>query len=431
MYTLTIGVPFRRRDEERCEVASDWAKSLILLRDSLGGRFGKITVAAPALPLEDGLIGQQTPAILDCRRDEIQFEQLGVKGWRARQFWRSYPAIRAAIDKLAQASQVVHCGINDLWQPLAIMGFNAAVRANVTSVFVLDGDAVQRIADLGAGRGAMGRFKDATYSKLYMRVARKAVAKADLSLLKGHALHERYGRYARNAKDFFDTSFHASDIVHPHRLQKKCAAIARGEAIRCLSLGRLVDYKGVDHTIRAIAEAAGRGANVLLDIIGEGPAEEDLRQLVRSLNAADRVRFLGRRPYGPELLSEVGGYHLMFFTSTAEETPRSLFDGMAGGCGLLAFELSFTRQVVEQFGHGAVVAKGNVTELARLLLTLHQDREKLVSWMNSAAQRAAENTAEVWYQRRAQWTFDAHERHEQPTRTITAPMPVAAAHESA
>src|SRR4051812_27794190 len=47
MYTLTIGVPFRRLDEHRCEVASDWAKSLYLLRDSFGGRFGPIMVAAP------------------------------------------------------------------------------------------------------------------------------------------------------------------------------------------------------------------------------------------------------------------------------------------------------------------------------------------------------------------------------------------------
>ncbi|HEV8607740.1 MAG TPA: glycosyltransferase [Tepidisphaeraceae bacterium] len=431
MYTLTIGVPFRRRDEQRCEVASDWAKSLLLLRDSLGGRFGKITVAAPALPMEDGLIGQQTPAILHAGRDEIQFEQLGVKGWRARQFWRSYPSIRAACDRLARSSQVIHCGINDLWQPYAIMGFNAAQRANVTSVFVLDGDAVQRMADLGSGAGMMRKLKDAVYGKLYVRVAKKAVAKADLSLLKGRALHERYGRFARNARDFFDTSFHATDIIGARQLEEKCRSIGAGEAIRCLSLGRLVDYKGVDHTIQAVAEAGKRGANVMLDVIGEGPAEDELKQLAKSRGLAERVRFLGKRPYGPELLREIAAYHLMLFTSMAEETPRSLFDAMAGGCGLLAFDLSFTRQVVGQCGHGAVVGRGDVNGLAEMLLSLDHQRPKLIEWIKTAASRAAEHTAEVWYRRRAEWTFEAYERHEHGAGAVAMPMSVAAAHESA
>jgi glycosyltransferase involved in cell wall biosynthesis len=417
MYTLTIGVPFRRLDEHCCEVASDWAKSLKLLRDSLGGRFGPITVAAPALPAGDGLIGQQTPMTIDTRSDEIRFAELGIKGWRARQFWRAYRAIRSTIDQLAKNSQVVHCGVNDLWQPYAMMGYYAAMRANVTSVFVLDGDAVRRRGDLGANKGPMSRLSDSVYCALYMRLVRKAVAQADLSLLKGRALHERYGAYARNARDFFDTSFDAGDIIETEPLARKCDDVRSGQTIRCLSLGRLVDYKGVDHTICSILQAAAGGANVSLDVIGEGPAEEELKQLA---GGSDRVRFLGRRPYGPQLLSEIGAYHMLLFTSTAEETPRSLFDGMAAGCGLLAFDLSFTRQVVEQFAHGVVVPKGNVAELAQVLLSLHHDRQKLVSWMKLAAQHAPQNTAEVWYQRRAQWTFEAYEQHGLGARKLEA-----------
>jgi hypothetical protein len=108
----------------------------------------------------------------------------------------------------------------------------------------------------------MSRAKDSAYCSLYVRVARTAVAQADLSLLKGRALHQRYGAYARNARDFFDTSFHASDIIDAKPLERKCADVRTGQAIRCLSLGRLVDYKGVDHTIRAILQAAGQGANI-------------------------------------------------------------------------------------------------------------------------------------------------------------------------
>jgi glycosyltransferase involved in cell wall biosynthesis len=185
----------------------------------------------------------------------------------------------------------------------------------------------------------------------------------------------------------------------------------------------------VHHTIRAISEAASRGVNVTLDVIGDGPAEEELKQLATSVGIAQRVRFLGLRPYGPELLREIAAYHLMLFTSTAEETPRSLFDGMAAGCGLLAFDLSFTRQVVEQCGHGAVVARGDVRRLADELLSLDRQRQKLIDWMKTAARCAPEHTAEVWYRRRAQWTFDAYDRHQRAARD-TVPIPAATARES-
>lgn len=50
MYLVVINVPFRPINDGAAEVASDWHRSLILLGDSFGGRFGQIVAAAPALP---------------------------------------------------------------------------------------------------------------------------------------------------------------------------------------------------------------------------------------------------------------------------------------------------------------------------------------------------------------------------------------------
>src|SRR6187549_1576366 len=201
MYTKTTGVPFRRKDGAHCEVAGDWAQALFLLRDSFRGRFGPLTIASPELPPGDGPIGEQVVTTISEAEDGIRFVSLGSTTWRARQFWQSYRRIRAECDRLAAEADVFHSGINDLWQPYALMGFNAARRSGKTTVFVLDGDAIQRLRDLHRNDSLYLRARNAGYNAVYARVAARAVAQADLALLKGEQLHRRYGRWARNAKD--------------------------------------------------------------------------------------------------------------------------------------------------------------------------------------------------------------------------------------
>lgn len=60
---------------------------------------------------------------------------------------------------------------------------------------------------------------------------------------------------------------------------------------RILFVGRLVAKKGVADVIQA---AAGLD-NVQLRIVGDGPLNESLKQLAKSVNAGDRVVFLGQR----------------------------------------------------------------------------------------------------------------------------------------
>lgn len=408
MYTIVISAPFRRIDAYTCEVASDWGASLVHLRDSLGGYFGPLMVAAPECGPGDAGIGDQVPVRLHARKDEIAFTCLGRSNWRARDFWRHYRGIRSTCDELARQSAVVHSGINDIWQPYSLLGFNAACRAGRTTVFVLDGDAIERIRDLASAKLGRLTLRDHLYCRTYFCLARSAVRRADLSLLKGQALQSRYGRFARRAMNFYNTSYRATDIICGSELDRKCAEVAAGAPVRCVALGRLIDFKGVDHTIRAVLESVRAGANLSLDIIGQGPDEPRLRELVDQAGAGGIVRFLGSRPYGGTLLRELTTYHVLLFTSCAEETPRSLFDGIAAGCALLAYDITYTREVTGLVGHGTVVPKGDVRGISRCLLDLHRERRGLERLMRAAARSAPEHAAEVWYRRRAEWTIEAH-----------------------
>jgi glycosyltransferase involved in cell wall biosynthesis len=409
MYTVVISVPFRRVAADVCEVPSDWGAALRLLRDSLRGRFGPVVVAAPEEPGEAGeRIADQVPLALHERDDAIQFVRLGSSTWGAWQFWRNWRSVRRTLDDLASRSEVMHTGINHLYLPHAPMGFFAGERAGTMSVFVLDTDIVMQLEQMTRGTRLRKRAWTWVYKALYARTARRAIAAADLVLLKGRQLHERYGALNPRAKDFYNTSYGAADVIAADALAAKCAEVLGGAPLRALSIGRLIPRKGVDHTVRAVAAAVARGVPLVLDVVGGGPEEPALRKLAHELGVAGAVNFCGSVPYDAALLRRVATYHLWLFTPLSEDTPRAMFDAMAGGCALLAYDVPFARQVLADARQAPPVPLGGPAGLADLVVRLNDSRERVAELMSNCAQEAPHHTAESWYARRAAWTEAAY-----------------------
>ena len=408
MYAVFVDIPFRRVGPGRCEVSGEWATALTLLRDSLGGRYGPITVAAPEAATEADLRPMQVPVTLDANADQIAFEPLGPTGWRMRQFWRHLPDVRRRARAVVERAEVTHCGMNDVFMPWSLLGHFAAAAAGKTTVFVIDTDIVTQIKQLAATQSPAKRAKALLYRRTYAAVAKRAVAAADLALLKGAAVQARYAKYAKRAEDFYDTSFAESDVIDAARLNEKCAAVERGEPLRVLSLGRLAPRKGVGHSIRAVAQAASAGVPVTLDVIGTGPQEAELKALAERMPGGGAVRFLGGRKYGPDLLREVAIYPIFLFTPLGEDTPRAVFDALAGGCAISAYDVPYTRQLLPTVGQPPPVPLNDVDALAAMLTELHRDRPRLSGLMRAAAAAATDHTAEKWYARRARWTAEVH-----------------------
>lgn len=67
----------------------------------------------------------------------------------------------------------------------------------------------------------------------------------------------------------------------------------RRERYRIGTLARLVEKKGMDVLIRAVAELRDRPYRIELSIAGDGPLRSELETLVRDLNLTDTVRFEG------------------------------------------------------------------------------------------------------------------------------------------
>jgi colanic acid/amylovoran biosynthesis glycosyltransferase len=66
-----------------------------------------------------------------------------------------------------------------------------------------------------------------------------------------------------------------------------------GEAVKIITVARLVEKKGIEYAIKAIAEIAKDYPNIIYRIVGDGSLRESLEALVLDLKISDNVKLLG------------------------------------------------------------------------------------------------------------------------------------------
>jgi colanic acid/amylovoran biosynthesis glycosyltransferase len=74
-----------------------------------------------------------------------------------------------------------------------------------------------------------------------------------------------------------------------------------GQKITIATTGRLVEKKGIEYGIQAIAQLADIYPNIEYQIIGDGELKAELQQLMGSLNITDKVKLLGWKTQ-PEII---------------------------------------------------------------------------------------------------------------------------------
>jgi glycosyltransferase involved in cell wall biosynthesis len=410
MYLIPIRVPIYTAGDRRL-VTTEWRRALALLRDSLGGRFGPIHVLAPSLPAD----GQLTEQMIE----EVTEEQDGIRlipsfdlRCRARHYWlRERRRWCAQLREEVARAEVVHTALDDVYRPISYAGFLEATRSGRPTVFVQDTDVVLQMRELRAGAGPRAVAVGRAYGLIFERLCRHAVRLADLSLLKGSTLMRRYGRYAKNARNFHNTSYLLSDIVEEAALDERQRTLSAGRSLRLVYCGRLVPRKGVDHSIRIIKLMRDRGAEIEFDIIGHGSEQAALESLIGTLDLTGIVRLLGPLPYGSELLRRLAEYDGLLFTPLAEDTPRMIFDGYAAGLPLIAYDIEYVRERAAEEGGTVMLPKGDLEASADLILGLSRQPERLAGLARGARRAGVYHAAEDWYRRRAEWTFEAVDHH--------------------
>ncbi|OKH53218.1 glycosyltransferase family 1 protein [Calothrix sp. HK-06] len=128
-----------------------------------------------------------------------------------------------------------------------------------------------------------------------------------------------------------------------------------------LSIAELILRKRPQDILKAFAHL--NKSNTLLAFAGNGPLLNDMQQLAKELNVADKVRFLGLRKDIPILISAAVA---TVIASEQEGLPRCVMESMSMGVPVIGTEIRGTQDLLKD-GCGFLVKVGDVVSLSKAM----------------------------------------------------------------
>lgn len=164
--------------------------------------------------------------------------------------------------------------------------------------------------------------------------------------------------------------------------------------VRLISAGRLVEKKGFQHAIEAVARLNRQGQRATYDIVGDGPERQRLEALIQETGTSDSIRLLGWRDHSElaGLLAENDLFLAPCQTAAdgnADAPVNTLKEAMATGLPVLATWHGGIPELVEDGVSGLLVPERDPDALHAALTRLVEGRG---SWhaMACAGRRAVE-----------------------------------------
>ena len=135
------------------------------------------------------------------------------------------------------------------------------------------------------------------------------------------------------------------------------------------TLGRLVEKKGMDVLIRALADLSDRHYAIELTIAGDGPLREELQQLVNELGMSSEVRFAGSMPHH-EVATWMMDLDIFVLACKADANgdmdgiPLVLMEAMSQSVPVISTRLSGIPELIMHERTGLLAEPGNSQDLA-------------------------------------------------------------------
>lgn len=140
--------------------------------------------------------------------------------------------------------------------------------------------------------------------------------------------------------------------------------------------GRLVAYKNIDATIKALSEI--KNVNWEFNIVGEGASRAELEELAQQLNCTDKIHFWGRvsREKVMQILEDT---HIFVMISTNEVFGLVYLEAMAASCLTIASKNGGVDGIIKCEKNGFLCEEGNNKELHSILNRITQKEVNEIS----------------------------------------------------
>ncbi len=162
------------------------------------------------------------------------------------------------------------------------------------------------------------------------------------------------------------------------------------ENLTIICPARLIQRKGQDILIKALAELQKEGIIFKANLIGDGDEKDAFIKLTKELNLINNVQFCGYVPR-ERMLAEYQKADLFCLPSYNEGMSNALLEALSCGLPAVVTEVGGTEELIDK-SNGFVFKAGDVAGLANILRTIYKDRQHLKS-LGEHARRKAEELA--------------------------------------
>jgi glycosyltransferase involved in cell wall biosynthesis len=166
------------------------------------------------------------------------------------------------------------------------------------------------------------------------------------------------------------------------------AAAGLGNEFCLLFVGRLVQRKGVDVLLRALA-ASQRARTARLLVVGDGPERGNLEQIAKETGVAAQVQFLGEHADVAPFQTCADAF---VFPSRLEGLPNALLEAMASGLPSIATRIGGCLDVMTEQS-GLLVPSDDVSALAAAIDTVVADAGRRAELAAAGRQRVLDRFA--------------------------------------
>lgn len=153
-------------------------------------------------------------------------------------------------------------------------------------------------------------------------------------------------------------------------------------------VARLSPEKGVDRAIRCLSAITGRGRDVELRIVGDGPERERLEALASSLGVAERVRWGG---WEKDMAAAYRGMDALLLPSLTEGMPNAVLEAMACGVPVAATDVGGVRELLDEGRCGVVLDARDDTAWPTVIEPLLVSPGRRIELARRARERVVEN----------------------------------------
>ncbi|MBF0489369.1 MAG: glycosyltransferase [Candidatus Omnitrophica bacterium] len=176
--------------------------------------------------------------------------------------------------------------------------------------------------------------------------------------------------------------------------------------VRVLTIGRLVEKKGIEFGIKAVNELIKSGIHVRYEIVGGGELKESILSLIKSLNLEDNVFLLGERSR-EEILDILNQSDILIASSITasngdmESAPIVIKEAMACGVAVVGTKHSGVPEMIRDGISGYLVNEKDFIALAETLKSLIHDNAK----RNHLTINARKDVENDWNQKKLDLEF--------------------------